>query len=351
MKRLVLLVAIVASLVFLAPLGAIALPDGTRVQRYERGLNFPVDMAWVRGTGKVFFTQKTGKIRVMKGRRLLARACKKLNVDSSGERGLLGLALHPKFKKNHFLYAFYVNRSPLESRVTRFKVRNDRCRRARNIVKNIPVSASYHLGGQLEFVGGKLFVTVGDGHDSANAQIKRNRLGKILRLNPDGSIPRGNPFNRPGNRNPVWSYGHRNGFGLTRKPGAPKLFETENGPDCDDELNRIRKGRNYGWGPGYACGTAGVGPNPKRPLKRWASPIAVTDPWWYRGRMKRLNGDIYAGGYNSGGLHRLVINGKGTRVRKDRVIYDASEIVDVTKGPKGWLYFSTQSAIFRIVPR
>jgi aldose sugar dehydrogenase len=350
-KRLVLPVVVAASLLLLAPAPAPALPAGTRVQRYEAGLNFPVDMAWVKGTRKLFFTQKGGKIRVMKGRRLLSRACRDLDVDASGERGLLGLALHPRFKKNHFLYAFYVNRSPLESRVTRFRVRDNRCRRPRHIVDNIPVSGSYHLGGQLEFVGGKLFVSVGDAHNAANAQNKRNRLGKILRLFPNGSIPRGNPFNRPGDRNPVWSYGHRNGFGLTRKPGTTKLFESENGPQCDDELNRIRKGRNYGWGPGYSCGSAGVGARPKRPLKRWASPIAVTDPWWYRGRMRRLNGDIYVGGYNSGGLHRLVVNRKGTRVRQDRVIYDADSIVDVTKGPRGWLYFSTPSAIFRIVRR
>ncbi|MBA2427468.1 MAG: PQQ-dependent sugar dehydrogenase, partial [Actinobacteria bacterium] len=111
-------------------------------------------------------------------------------------------------------------------------------------------------------------------------------------------------------------------------------------------------GRNYGWGSSYACGTAGVGPNPKRPLKRWSNVIAVTDPWFYKGRMGRLSGDIYAGGFSDGKLHRLMLNRKGTRVKKDRAILGgAGPIVDVSKGPKGWLYYMTPSGIFRIVPR
>jgi len=351
MKRLAL-VLVIAVLAALYPSAAFALPSGTRVQKYKGGLNFPVDMGWVPGSKRIFVTEKAGRIRIINKGRLRARACRRINVSSSGERGLLGIELHPNFKRNRYLYAFYVNASPLESRVTRYKVKKGRCRSARNVVKNIPVSSGYHIGGQIEFAGGKLFVSVGDGHSAGNAQNKDNRLGKILRYNSDGSIPKGNPFSSRADRSPVWSYGHRNGFGLTHKPGTGRLYETENGPQCDDELNRIRKGRNYGWGSSYACGTAGVGPNPKRPLKRWSNVIAVTDPWFYKGRMGRLSGDIYAGGFSDGKLHRLVLNRKGTRVKNDRAILGgAGPIVDVSKGPKGWLYYMTPSGIFRIVQR
>jgi len=347
--------AMTATLITLFVLGALppasfAAPKGGKVVRYKGGLNFPVDMGWVPGTKRTFFTEKTGRIRVMQGRKLIKRPCARLDVASDGERGLLGLALHPNYRKNHFLYVFYVNASPLESRVARFKVKGNRCRSRKGIVANVPAPSGYHIGGQLEFAGGKLFVSVGEGHNPGNAQDKGGRLGKVLRYNADGSIPRGNPFSKPGNRSPVWSYGHRNGFGLTHKPGTQKLYQTENGPECDDELNRIKRGRNYGWGNGYSCGDAGVGPRPKRPLHRWGAVIAVTDPWWYKGRMKRLNGDIYAGGFSDGALHRLLMNDKGTKVRRDRIIHRGEGIVDVSKGPGGWLYFMTATGMYRIVP-
>jgi aldose sugar dehydrogenase len=327
------------------------LPQGTRVRRFKGGLSFPVDMAWVPGTKKVFFTEKnTGKVRVIQRRRLLARACVNLDVSSEGEQGALGIALHPRFQRNHFLYVYYTNDSPRDNRVTRFEVENNRCKSPKHIVKRIDASTGYHNGGQLEFVKGKLFISTGESHDAARAQNKSNRAGKILRYNPGGTVPKGNPFNRRGDRNPVWSYGHRNPFGLTHVPGTAKLFETENGPNCDDELNRIRKGRNYGWGAGYSCGTAGVGANPKPPLKRWTPPIVPTDPWWYEGRMGRLSGDLYMGDFNPGRLHRFALNRKRTRIRSSRVIYSGPQIVDVSKGPAGWLYFVTPSAIFRIVP-
>jgi aldose sugar dehydrogenase len=353
MRRMIIVLS-AALVAGVAAAPATALPRGTVVRRYHGSLNFPIDMAWVPGTNKVFFTEKnSGKIRVMVGRRLRGRACRDLDVQASGERGALGLVLHPNFDRNHWLYVYYTNRSPLQHRVTRFTVRNNRCRSARHIITGISADGGgYHNGGQLEFVNGKLFVSTGEQHSPAAAQNTDNRLGKVLRYNADGSLPRGNPFSVRGDRNPVWSYGHRNPFGLTHKPGSRQLFESENGPSCDDEFNRILKGRNYGWGSGYQCGTAGVGPNPKRPLRRWSNVVVPTDPWWYRGRMGSLNGDIYIGDFSLGRLHRLVINRTGTDVRRDRVIHDApAGITDVSKGPGGWLYFLTSNSMYRIVPR
>lgn len=342
-----------AVLVCALPAPGSALPRGTRVEAYRRGLQFPVDMAWVPGTRRIFFTEKnTGRIRVMSGRRLKRRPCARLDVASQGERGLLGIALHPRFKRNHQLFVYYTNASPLENRVTRFTVRRGRCRNPRHIVRGISASSSgYHNGGQLEFVGGKLFVSTGEAHDPSEAQDTSSRLGKILRYNPDGSIPRDNPFNRPGDRNPVWSYGHRNPFGLAHRPGTRVLFSTENGPQCDDELNVIVSGRNYGWGPDYRCGTAGVGPDPKRPAIRWREIIVPTDPVFYRGRLRSLSGDLYVGDFSEGRLRRILV-GRRARVRGQRVIYNHPDgILDVSKGPGGWLYFLTPGGMFRIVRR
>ena len=325
---------------------ALGLPKNATVRTYKGSLNFPVDMAWERGTKRIFFTEKnTGKIRVLKGRRLRSRACANLDVDASGEGGALGIALHPGFKKNKYLYVYWTKRSPLQNRVTRFKVRKNRCRDPKHVVKGIRANGQYHHGGQIEFAGGKMYVSVGEAHDPAEAQDTTNRLGKILRLNPNGSVPDGNPFG-----NAVWSYGHRNPFGLTHKPGSRKVYSTENGPNCDDELNHIKKGRNYGWGVGYQCGTAGVGTNPpKPPIKRWSDVVVPTDPWWYEGRYKALSGSIYVGTYLTDALWRFDLNAKGTQVRKARVVHRApSGILDVSKGPGGWLYYLTSSSIRRI---
>ncbi len=350
MRRWLLGLLVVAVFVGVVPASSLALPSGTKVQTYKSGLNFPVDMAWVPGTKKIFFTEKnSGKVRVMLGRRLLDRACVDIAVASDGEQGALGIVLHPRFKKTKWLYVMYTNASPEEMRVTRWTVSQNRCRSPKTIMSGVPASSGYHNGGQLEFVGGKLFVSTGENHDPAQAQNTASKLGKILRFNADGSIPSTNPFNRIGERNPVWSYGHRNPFGLTHEPGTKRLFETENGPSCDDEVNRIRKGRNYGWGAGYDCGTAGVGGRPTPPLKRWTPTIVPTDPWWYVGRMKALSGDLYMGDFQ-GSLHRLVMNERGTAIKRDRIIYRGDGIVDVSKGPGGWLYFMTPSSILRIVP-
>lgn len=340
--------ALVSALVLMAAPSAPALPNGTTVQTYERNVSAPVDMAWVRGTRRIFFTEKnTGRVRVMKGRRLLKRPCVNLDVASQGERGALGIALHPRFKKNHFLYVYYTNASPLVNRVTRFKVRKNRCRNPKLIVSGISADSSgYHNGGQIEFAGGKLYVATGEAHDPAAAQNRNNKLGKILRLNPNGSIPSGNPFN-----NEVWSYGHRNPFGLAHKPGTRKVYQTENGPNCDDEMNIIKKGRNYGWGTGYRCGTSGVGDNPKPPEVRWSDVIVPTDLGWYSGKLKAIRG-LLGGDYGRGRIHRFTMNKRGTKVRKDQIIYNGgSAITDVAEGPGRWLYFLTQNAIKRVVKR
>ncbi|HYY45288.1 MAG TPA: PQQ-dependent sugar dehydrogenase [Actinomycetota bacterium] len=351
LRRFLPATVIAAGLVALTPGAAASLPSGTGVQVYKSGLHFPVDMAWVHGTNKLFFTEKnSGKIRVLAGRALLARPCATLPVNAAGERGLLGIALDPRFKTNYRLYVYYTNASPLENRVRRFVVRDNLCIQGRNIITGILASSTgYHNGGQLEFVNGKLFVSTGEAHEASAAQDTSNRLGKVLRYNPDGTVPAGNPFGR---YNPVWSYGHRNPFGLAHKPGTSKLYETENGPQCDDEVNLIARGGNYGWGAAYRCGTAGVGANPRPPLMRWTPPIVPTDAAWYNGGLTAMTGSLYFGDFQTGRLHRLDLSASGDRITRHRIALDASAgIVDVSMGPGGWLYFSTPKAIFRIARR
>ena len=322
-------------------------PPGTRVQTYARNLALPVDMAWDEGTDRMFFTErKTGKVRVLVGGRLLSRPCVDLAVNSEGNRGAQGLVLSPNFDANHHLYVFYTNASPLENRVSRFTVQNNRCRNRRNIVTGLSPGNSHH-GAHLAIIGSKLFVSTGDHDDPSVSQDTSDRAGKILRYNLNGSIPAGNPF-----ENAVWSYGLRNPYGLAHRPGTSQLFATDNGPDCDDELNEIVEGRNYGWGPNYTCGSIGVGPNPKAPLFRWSDSVAPTDATWYVGSLETISGALIVGDFLQGRLHRFALNAAGDQVVQHSVLHDSPEpVIDVTEGPGGWLYFSSQTTIYRIVPQ
>jgi glucose/arabinose dehydrogenase len=160
-RRFISMACLVALLGFADAGAATALPRDTRVTTYKGGLNFPIDMAWVKNSRRIFFTEKnTGKVRVLIGRRLLRRPCVNLNVNSAGERGALGLVLHPRFRRTRYLYVYHTKASPLENRVTRFTVRNNRCRNRRVILKGIKASSSgYH---QREF---EEPVTAAGGHE------------------------------------------------------------------------------------------------------------------------------------------------------------------------------------------
>jgi len=154
-----------------------------------------------------------------------------------GEGGLLGVALAPGDEDTVFAYLT----SASDNRVVRLSIRGGRVGRPKALLTGIPTSAHHH-GGRLLFApDGTLFVSVGDAEDSALAQQKGSLAGKILRLRPDGRAASGNPY---GNR--TWSYGHRNVEGLALD-AAGRLWATEFGDKSTDELNRIVKGRNYGW--------------------------------------------------------------------------------------------------------
>ena len=339
--------------VALLPGTALSAPEGTRIELFRGGLDFPVDMVHVPGTKTIFFTEKnTGKIRILKGRELLEKPCYNLRVENTNEQGAQGIALDPDYQNNHYLYVYFRSKQPTNAnRVVRFVVDDHQCIEKTLIFTDIP-SSIIHNGGQLEFLDGYLFVSTGDAYDQGGVQDTSNLKGKILRINPDGSVPEDNPFSSPLDPNPVWSYGHRNPFGLTTRPGTSQLLETENGPNCDDEINLIGEGNNYGWGDGYPSDCEGpkVGVDPVDPLRRWGPTIAPTDPTWYRGPLEGLDDSLIMGDYNFGQIWQLQLNEDGTAVEEETVIHDQRKgIIDVARGPRGWLYFSTANSIKRFV--
>jgi glucose/arabinose dehydrogenase len=182
------------------------------------------------------------------------------NVDNTdGEGGLLGLALSPGFASDHWLYIMHTSTS--DNRIVRIKLANDKLDiGSEQVLLNGILRNKFHNGGRLRFgPDGKLYASTGDAQNGDNAQNKASLNGKVLRINPDGSVPSDNPFG-----NYVWSYGHRNPQGLAFDSQG-RLWEQEFGNAVMDETNLITKGGNYGWpaceGTSGTCGTAGfIGP-------------------------------------------------------------------------------------------
>jgi glucose/arabinose dehydrogenase len=245
----------------------------------------PVGFTFTPNGRIVYLERDTGRVRLLNpatgSDRILYRFT---GVNAEGERGALGVALHPGWPQRPFVYV-YVSRAPgkapLRNQLVRLRFARGRLT-GLHVLLNSPIGAhTNHNGGRLLFgPDGRLYLVIGDGGaDPGTAQDMAEVRGKILRLKPDGSVPVSNPI--PGN--PLWSFGHRNSIGLAFDPMSGNLWETENGPECNDEINLISKGGNFSWGPSESCSGASPGDtNQDGPLPRilpqawFTSTIAIT---------------------------------------------------------------------------
>lgn len=217
------------------------------------GLSAPTAIA-IAPDGRIFVAQQGGALRVVKNGALLATPFVSLTVDSSGERGLLGVAFDPGFAANQFVYAYHtVPGSPPHNRVTRFTANGDvaQAGSAQPILDLDNLSgATNHNGGAIHFgADGKLYVAVGENATPSNAQTLTNRLGKLLRINADGSIPTDNPFfntTAPPNGS-IWALGLRNPFTFAVQPGTGRIFVDDVGQNTTEEIDDGIAGANYGW--------------------------------------------------------------------------------------------------------
>ena len=226
--------------------------------------------------GRLFFNElDTGNVRVIENGVLLSQPFANLPVAIAGERGLIGLAFDPQFTSNGFVYVLYSDISGVQ-RVAQFNDFNSVGMNRLFIVDDLP-STSNHNGGNIGFgQNGQLYITLGDSTDPANSQNENSLAGKILRYNSDGSIPSDNPF---GVGNPAFNLGLRNSFDFAFHLQTGTIYASENGPNCDDELNRIIAGGNYGWRPDQPCGD--TDPTFIAPLMRFNPVIAPTGVTFY----------------------------------------------------------------------
>jgi aldose sugar dehydrogenase len=324
-----------AALVVLSPSTARA-QEG--FEREVEGFGFAVNLAFAQD-GTMFVADKdVGEIRIVRDGEILDRPFATLPVQVTvNETGLLGVAVDPAFPGEPWVYAYYTG-TDVMNHLVRIRADGDRGTEIQPLLDLLPATAGWHNGGDLAFgPDGKFYVSVGDGHDGSRSQDPNGIGGRILRLNPHGSIPDDNPLG-PGN--PTFALGIRNSFGLCFDPETGDLWETENGPSGDDEINLIEPGANYGWpeqlGPGGE-------PDFVDPVLDFPDTIVPTG-------CAVSDGVLFFGEGYSGNLHRMVLPGSGAddTTPVDEVVgtFDGG-VTDVELDADGSLWVVTPTALYR----
>ncbi|HEU4686673.1 MAG TPA: PQQ-dependent sugar dehydrogenase [Nitrospira sp.] len=330
-----------------------------QLQPVLSGLNFPVSLQEA-PDGRLFFSERlTGNIRVINAPwQLAGQPFCQVPISANGEQGLLGLALDPGFAQNHFVYVYYTAPGGTANRVVRYTDLGGVCAQETVILDNLP-AGTFHNGGIIQFgPDGKLYVVIGDAENSANAQDPTSLAGKLLRVNADagGSAPSDNPFVSSANANArkVYSLGHRNSFGFTFHPTTGDLWEAENGPTDNDEINRIVAGGNYGWPT--VRGIAG-NLNFIDPILTFTPPVAPTGivaiPSNTAVYPVGFRDNLLVADFNDGKIRRIVLSGAGLdRLGSADVAYQGGNggLLSLMRASDGFVYVTNQSAIFRVVP-
>ena len=298
------------------------------------GLQVPWGIAFLPDRSALIAERTTGRIVEVGPNGGRARQVMKVpGVAFNGEGGLLGLAVSPHYASDHLVYAYLT--TARDNRIVRFRLGGS----VHPILTGLRAGA-IHNGGRITFgPDGMLYAGVGETGDTALAQERSSRNGKILRITPDGKVPKGNPF--PGS--PVWSLGHRNVQGLAFD-AAGRLWASEFGQNAFDEVNLIRKGRNYGWpvveGQGSTHG--GKFTNPKVTWRTSeASPSGAAI----------VGSSLYIGALAGQRLWRVPLH--GTSVGRPRALLSGryGRLRTVVRAPDGALWISTSNRDGRGSPR
>lgn len=322
-------------------------PSGNlQLQPVLSGLNFPVSVVQA-SDGRIFYNERlTGRVRVINPNwQLDPTVFCSVSVQTAGEQGLLGLALDPNFDSNQTLYVYYTA-SGGTNRVSRLVRQASGSCTETVILPGLPTSGN-HNGGIITFgPDGKLYVVIGDAEVPSNAQNPDSLAGKILRVNTDGSAASGNPFSSSANAQKVYSLGHRNSFGLTVHPSTGQIWESENGPNNNDEVNGIVAGGNYGW---PVVGGMANNPNYRNPLVAFNPVIAPTGivgipsgspiyPVTYQNH-------LLVAEFISGTIRVVTLNGTTSVAYPGGV----GGLLSLMRASDGYVYASTASGIYRVV--
>ena len=339
-----------------------------RVVTVASGLEHPWGLAFL-PDGRMLVTERPGRLRIVGADGKLSAPVKGVpEVYAVGQGGLLDVVLDPKFADNGLIYWSYAEPEGgvAGTAAARGRLVEDgggpaRLQDVRVIFRQQPkVSGPNHWGSRLVFApDGTLFVTLGERFQRDRAQNLNEDLGKLVRINADGSIPKDNPFvGRPDARPEIWSLGHRNVQAAALNPETKRLWTVEHGAQGGDEINIPEAGKNYGWpiityGRDYSGEKIGEGtakPGLEQPIYYWDPSIAPSGMAFYTaGRFPAWRGDLFVGSLKFALLVRLELD--GTKItHEERLLADLSErIRDVRQGPDGLLYLLTDNPDGRIL--
>ena len=339
--------------------GVFTTQDGVRfrVEIVATNLDIPWSLAFA-PDGRLFVTERPGRVRIHNLSAGSSEVALTLDdVFAQGEAGGLGLALDPNFAQTRYVYLYYSARVArgAVNRIARYREADGRLGERTVLLDNIP-AAGIHDGGRLRFgPDGLLYATAGDAADTANSQDLASTSGKILRLNPDGTTPRSNPFSSP-----IYSYGHRNPQGIDWHPATGELWGSEHGSVGNDEINVIDAGANYGWPRIEAAQTM---TNMRAPITFYSPSIAPSGASFYTGqRFAAFSNNFFVATLRGGHLLRLRLDGTARRIAaQERLLENEfGRLRDVVTGPDDFLYFATSNGrggttatddrIARIVP-
>ena len=284
---------------------------------------------------RIFVTEKDGVIKVIQNNTLLESPLATLRGADVFDGGLLGIALHPNFSTNHYMYVFltYEEDDNLWNKILKITESENKLQNAETILDKIPGS-SFTNGGFMKFgPDEKLYVGTGTVSDASHLPQDLDSLsGKILRLNDDGTIPIDNPFSN----SPVYSLGHRNPQGMTWDDNG-NLFVAEFGPEKNDEINLIQAGKNYGWPEEQCSGD-----------KDFEDALLCYDPsiepgglLFYSGDSLNFESSFIMASMRAANLYQLDFE-EGLSSQKS-ILSGIGRVRDVVQGPDGSLYVITSN--------
>ncbi|MBC8106747.1 MAG: PQQ-dependent sugar dehydrogenase [Anaerolineae bacterium] len=367
-----------------------------RVNKYVGGFDTPTGVAFLDANGTALVTEKnTGLVKLVENR-AVTKTVLDLPVATDSERGLLSVALSPNFASDNFVYFFHTaaradGGAPISNKISRYRW-NPAARTLtfeRKIIDLPGGPGPNHDGGKIAFApNGKLFAVIGDlNRDEQTTNFENtstvNRVAGIIRVQPDGRPIASNPFPTLGSaRTPqqdLWAYGIRNSFGIAFDPVTSDLWDTENGPDRMDEINRVTPGFNSGWqdimGPIARSGkttadlvSLGLRANYQDPKLSWDETVAPTDLEFFSSSRlgTQYRNDLFVGDVNTGSLYRfdLTSNRKSLQLPTalaDRVVDDGDSTAgivfgsgfgvtsDIVTGPGGMFVLSlSNGTLYRI---
>ncbi len=343
-------------------------PNVLRVDTVAVGLEHPWGLAFM-PDGRMLVTERPGRLRIVEGDGTLSAPVTGVPaVFADGQGGLLDVALDPDFAGNQLIYLSYAERGEggAGTSAARAKLNGNGLENVQVIYRQRPkVTGDNHFGSRLVFArDGALFITQGDRFSNRErAQDLSLGMGKLIRIQPDGTVPGSNPFVGNASAQPeIWSYGHRNVQGATLHPETGQLWTIEHGARGGDELNHPEPGKNYGWpvityGRDYTGlpigeGTARAGM--EQPVYFWDPVIAPSGMTFYTGdRYAGWRGDLLIGSLNPGGLVRLTMR-EGRVVSEERYLGElGARFRDVVQGPDGYVYVlvdSPSGQVLRVLP-